>query len=171
MLLIPLTDESRPGQRGLLLSYGPKLNMSESTQTLALPRETLFHLLMNVPEGVPQGGSTSPLIRQRPAFAFMLKSNLLERGPPSSAGHPTLSCPWTGRLCSAPHSPSPPCLQSSHLISEQLITELQSWLDRNERVVRDPNVILMAPFWSGVVVIYFSAHSSNVPLKSKPSSQ
>lgn len=71
----------------------------------------------------------------------------------------------------SPFSPSPPCLQSSHLISEQLITKPQSWLDRNERVVRDPNVILMALFRSGVVVIYFSAHSSNVPPKSKPFSQ
>lgn len=133
MLLIPLTDESRPGQHGLLLSYGPKLNMSESTQTLALPREMLFHLLMNVPEGVPQGGSTSPLIRQRPAFAFMLESNLLERGPPSSAGHPTLSCPWTGRLrCASllPVLPQPsmspelaPHLRAAHHKAAELVRQ------------------------------------------------
>ncbi len=43
-----------------VFSYGPKLNMSEPRQALALPRETLFHLLMNVPEGVPQGAPLHP---------------------------------------------------------------------------------------------------------------
>lgn len=60
MLLIGLTDKSKPGQCGLVFSYGPKLNMSEPRQALALPRESLFHLLMNVPEGVPQGAPLHP---------------------------------------------------------------------------------------------------------------
>lgn len=60
VLLVPLTNNSRPGQCGLVFSYGPKLNMSEPRQALALPREMLFHLLMNVPEGVPQGAPLHP---------------------------------------------------------------------------------------------------------------
>lgn len=56
----PLTDNSRPEQCGLLFSYGPKLNMSELRQALALPQEMLFHLLMNVPEGIPQGAPLHP---------------------------------------------------------------------------------------------------------------
>lgn len=43
-----------------VFSYGTKLNMSEPGPALAPPRETLFHLLMNVPEGVPQGALLHP---------------------------------------------------------------------------------------------------------------
>lgn len=43
-----------------VFSYGTKLNMSEPGPALAPPRETLFHLLMNVPEGVPQGAPLHP---------------------------------------------------------------------------------------------------------------
>lgn len=59
-LSIPLTSDSWPGQCGLVFSHGPKLNMSEPRQALSLPRESLFHLLMNVPEGVPQGATLHP---------------------------------------------------------------------------------------------------------------
>lgn len=56
VLLSSLTHDSG----GLVFSYGPKLNMSEPRQALALPQEMLFHLLMNVPEGVPQGAPLHP---------------------------------------------------------------------------------------------------------------
>lgn len=60
VLLSPLAHNGGPSQCGLMFSYGPKLNMSEPRQALALPQETLFHLLMNVPEGVPQGAPLHP---------------------------------------------------------------------------------------------------------------
>lgn len=60
VLLIALADLSRPGWCGLVFSHGPKLNMSEPRQKVVQLRETLFHLLMNVPEGVPQGAPLHP---------------------------------------------------------------------------------------------------------------
>lgn len=54
-------------------SQDPRLNMSGSRRIVALPQDTLFHLLMNVPGGVPpagfpQRGPMSPLISQGVVF-------------------------------------------------------------------------------------------------------
>lgn len=76
-------------------------------QTLALPREILFHLLMNAPEGVPQGGSTSPLIRPTTSSAFMLWNNLLERGLPLQLDIPRSPAPGPVGCTAPPRSPSP----------------------------------------------------------------
>lgn len=132
-----------------LCSYGSKLNTSKPMQTLALPREILFHLLMNAPEGVPLGGSTSPLIRPTTGSAFMLRNNLLERGLPLQLDIPRSPAPGPVGCTAPPCCPFHSlflCFYNFLLIIERLIAQLQTWLDRNEGLVLAPNITLMALF-------------------------
>lgn len=107
-------------------------------------------------QGGPTGGSTSPLIRQGEASAFMLRSNLLER-----ASHFILSIPrspapdrWTAQF-----SPYLSLLLSFILsiFHSSSCQELQSWKtqtrdDRAEKMVRAANVVLITLFALAVVI-------------------
>lgn len=84
-----------------VFSYGTKLNMSEPGPALAPLRESLFHLLMNVPKGVPQGAPLHPSLGGVKPLPSCWGATSW-RGPPTSSWASHAPLPWTGGLHSSP---------------------------------------------------------------------
>lgn len=82
-----------------VFSYATKLNMSEHKPALGPLWESLFHLLMNVPKGVPQGAPLHPSLGGVKPLPSCWGATSW-RGPPTSSWASHAPLPRTG----GPHS-------------------------------------------------------------------
>lgn len=100
---VPCCSFSWPGVVRVpwVISYGTKLNMSELGPALAPLRESLFHLLMNVPKGVPQGAPLHPSLGGVKPLSSCWGATSW-RGPPTSSWASHAPLLWTGGLHSSP---------------------------------------------------------------------
>lgn len=104
--------------------------------------------------GAPNGGSTSPLIRQGVASSFMLWSNLLERGLPLHLNVPrSPALDWWTALCTLPSESLLSFCLPPYALSQSRSPYLFYGL-----TVHGPNIILM-PFW-----IYYGGDVQYVPM-------